>query len=547
MRSDRGGLALIEATGSERGARWALGVFVAYVCVAFLVLLIGFGRWRWFAGDEWGFIVGKSLGDVGGLFEPLNSHWSTVPTVAYQVLFQVFGLNTYLPYVGLAIVLHLTLAVLLRVVMRRAGVGPWVATVVAATFVLFGTGQENILNGVQINMLGSMVLGTTHLLLADHDGSRGRRDALGLAAGALGVMSSGIGVPMVAVVGLAVLIRRGWRAALLHTLPLAALYGGWLLWQASNVGASSPGKVPVSALVQWVNDAAVAVFLGLGQYRLVAVGLGVVLVVGLVLAWGRLELNVLRRRAAVPAAMLAGGVLLVALAASQRYEAGNLATSSRYVSMVTALSLPALGVAAGAVIQRWRLTAPLVLGLFIVGVPGNISVFSDTDGLSGRSYFQAQRALVLGAAHSPVAEVVPRDVHPNPGEFHADLVTVGFLLDARSDGKVPDRPELTSKEQALVDTRLIVSQGRYEDGEPDATCRVHRDPLLLRPAAGQQYVLGSAVRISRQTSPDTFTVPARYNTLWSGRALTVELPDQTLLVEPSIGEPSFTWCTAAAP
>jgi hypothetical protein len=296
-----------------------------------------------------------------------------------------------------------------------------------------------------------------------------------------------------------------------------------------------------------VSDAAAAAFLGLGQYRLVAVALGVVLVVGLVLAWGRLELDAFRRRAAAPAAMLAGGVVLVALAASQRYELGDLATSSRYICMVTALTLPALGVAAGAVIQRWRLLGPVVLGLFLIGVPGNVQEFSQASGLWSRSFYEGQRALVLGSAHSPVALEVPRDVHPSPGDFFADLVTVGFLLDARAEGKVPDPPELSAEEQQRIDTRLIVSQSRIEVEPPEATCEVHRDPLLLQPALGQQYVLSGDLQISRQVGPGTFTEPARYSPSWSGQVLTVELPDQTLRIEAPRRAPTFAWCTAAEP
>ena len=42
-------------------------------------------------------------------------------------------------------------------------------------------------------------------------------------------MCSGVSLVMVAVVGLAVLIRRGWKAAAFQTVPLAAMYGTWYL------------------------------------------------------------------------------------------------------------------------------------------------------------------------------------------------------------------------------------------------------------------------------------------------------------------------------
>ena len=143
-----------------------------------------------------------------------------MPIVVYRVLWQVVGLRSYVPYVGLAIVLHLVAAALLRVVMRRAGVRPWTATLAASVFVLFGAGAQDILWAFQITFTGALVFGLMHLLLADHDGPIDRRDWLGLGAGLLGLMCSGVAVTMVIVVGIATLLRRSWRVAALHTVPL---------------------------------------------------------------------------------------------------------------------------------------------------------------------------------------------------------------------------------------------------------------------------------------------------------------------------------------
>ena len=96
--------------------------------------------------------------------------------------------------------------------MRRAGVGPWIASAAAALFMLFGAGDENIVWAFQMGFVGSLVFGLTQLLLADHDGPIARRDWLALLAGLAGLLCSGVGVTMVVVVGLATLARRGWRA-----------------------------------------------------------------------------------------------------------------------------------------------------------------------------------------------------------------------------------------------------------------------------------------------------------------------------------------------
>src|SRR5947199_8217185 len=110
-----------------------------------------------------------------------------------------------MPYQAVLILLHLTAALLLRTVMRRAGVGPWIATVAASLFVLFGAGDESILYAANIGFVRALVLGLTHLLLADHDGQFDRRDWLGLLAGFAGLLCSGVAVTMTIVVGVAML------------------------------------------------------------------------------------------------------------------------------------------------------------------------------------------------------------------------------------------------------------------------------------------------------------------------------------------------------
>jgi hypothetical protein len=54
-------------------------------------------------------------------------------------------LRTYVPYLLRVVSLHLVLARLLWLVMRRAEVHPWIATAAAALFILFGSGHDNIL------------------------------------------------------------------------------------------------------------------------------------------------------------------------------------------------------------------------------------------------------------------------------------------------------------------------------------------------------------------------------------------------------------------
>lgn len=523
--------------------RVALGVFVVYLVVAGVWLIASFGDKHWFVGDDWGFLVDRSLSDPVGWFTPQNTHWSTVPIVIYLALFKVFGLNTYTPYMAVVVVAHLALAGLLRVVMRRCGVGPWIATIVAGAFVLYGTGQQNIVFAIQISMVTSMICGVGHLVLADHDGPFDRRDLLGLVVGAIGVMASGVGPPLVVMVGVAVLLRRGWRLAFVHTAPLATLYLLWFAWQRPLDQGSGDLSGNLGAISSFVRSAAVGVFEGLGQSTVAAVALAVVLVAGLALAWVGLDRADLRRQASVPVALVLGAVLVVGVAGSQRYALGEeFARSSRYLAMATALVLPALAVAIAAMVARWWFAAPLALVPLLAGIPGNVAAFSEPEQANAVRY-RAQQEFLLGAVESPFFDEVGRDVLPYPGEG-VHQVTVGFLVDSRATGKIPEPPPLDDKTREKIDTRLTLSQGAFGEVLPGAECRTLTEPLVIEPRAGDRFEIGSGVSIARDLGDGSFSSATGYATTWTGRVLTAQVDGQRYRITPAGSAPSFVWCTA---
>lgn len=535
---------------SRLGAGWtvpgwtdraALIVFVVYLVGAFIWLVTSFGDKHWFIGDDWGFLVQRSITDPVGWFTPQNTHWSTVPIIVYLALFKVFGINSYLPYLITVALAHLGLAGLLRSVMRRSGAGPWISTIVAGAFVLYGTGQQNILFAIQISMVTSMICGVGHLILADHDGPFDRRDLAGLVVGALGVMASGVGPPLVAMVGLAVLIRRGWRLAFVHTAPLAALYLAWFLWQQPLDQESTELAHNLGALASFVWSGAVGVFEGLGQSTPAAIALVVVTVAGLAVAWVGLDRAELRRRAAAPIALIGGAVLVVGVAGSQRYLLGDdFARSSRYVSMATALTLPAVAVAITAIVRCWRWAAPIVVLPLVVGVPGNIAAFSDaTPGATDR--YRAQQEFLLGSLESPFIGEVSRDVLPYPGEG-VHQVTVGFLLDARATGKIPAPPHLSDKTRQKIDTRLTLSQGAFGDALEGAVCETRTEPLVIEPRAGEQFAIGGPVAVARDLGAGEFSPATSYNPTWSGNVLTSQIDGQRFRITPAGSAPAFIWC-----
>ena len=156
---------------------------------------------QWFFGDEWAFLGGvrRTLPWYDQLLEPHNEHWSTAPYVVYRLLEASFGIRSYWPYIGLAILLHLAVVHLVWRVMLQGGTTPWIATVVVLPLIVLGAGAQNLLWAFQIGFLGSVFLGLGALLLVNHAGRWQLRDFAGLALLVFALLWSGVSILLVAV------------------------------------------------------------------------------------------------------------------------------------------------------------------------------------------------------------------------------------------------------------------------------------------------------------------------------------------------------------
>jgi hypothetical protein len=73
------------------------------------------GRGLWFFKDDFEFFARRVGGHVSAsLWEPHNEHWSTLPTLVYRALYAGFGLRTFLPYLGVLVLVHLGVVTLIR-------------------------------------------------------------------------------------------------------------------------------------------------------------------------------------------------------------------------------------------------------------------------------------------------------------------------------------------------------------------------------------------------------------------------------------------------
>jgi hypothetical protein len=504
-------------------SRSALAVFVVMLLVAFVALL-AIGRYRWFTHDEWDFLAGRNGGDIESLLIPHNEHWSTLPIVIYRVLFRFVGLRSYLPYQAVLVLFHLTTAALLRVVMRRAGVGPWIATVAALVIVFFGTGYQNIIWAFQIGFVGSLVFGLTHLLLADHDGPINRWDGLGLIAGLAGLLCSSVALTMVAVVGFAALLRRGWRAALLHTAPLALVYAIWLSVFEDRRTAqgdgyphhdlSSPGQV-----ARFMATGIRAAFDAIGQLSGVAWALGILLVIGLPLAWLRIDRADRRRRLAMPVALLAGAFLSICITGIARAAAfgTDFARTGRYLYLFAAMVLPALAVAADGLARRWRVLGPVVVAVLIIGIPGNVDALLQRR--RSEQHLQAEyRRLILTLPRLRIAREVPRSTRPE--QELAKPLTIGWLLDGVASGRIPKPARKRPVDAATATLSLALNQ------QPDAfgakVCRNATTPRTLEIAPGRAIRIYGRVRVVYVTANGVRSRPVTFD------------PDQALVTEKGI-------------
>lgn len=514
--------------------RAALGFFVVYLLVGWWLLVFHLGSDVWFLRDDWKFLSGRDGGSIRSVLRAHDVHPAAIPVLVFRAMFNVFGLR-FTPYLILIVTLHLGVAALLRIVMRRAGVRPWMATLSAGLLVLFGAGEQNIHWAFQINFVGSLLFGLGQLVLADHDGPIGRRDAASIACGLGSVLCSGVGPFMMAAVALAVLVRRGPRATALIVGPPMLTYVTWVL--AANPASYEFGRPSVGVMWDWVREGERGTLEAIAQSAPVAVVLGAILVIGTIVVVRGKPLDELRRTSAVPFALLATSPLFFVLTAQGRWVFGlELARSSRYLYVGAVCILPALALAGDAVAVRWRLLSVAVVAALLAGIPGNIDAFSELS--LGPRYFELQREVVLGVPRLPEAEQVSPWVRPLPDPYNGDHLTIGWLLEVRDDGRLPRLAELDERTVAKVPIILGLAQVRRPF--PDERCVTYADPIDLELRKGEVLGLRSVVNVAvvragRPASPWVGFKPG------GGQTLSVQLPRLDVRFAPAQPD-GFTIC-----
>lgn len=485
---DGEGSALGSSTDTDKHLRgWFIALLVGLA--AAFPFLLWCGRERWFFLDEWVFLVNRRLTEPSSLLEAHNGHWVTLPAVAYRLLFRVFGLRSYTPYLASAVIAHIAVVVVVWLTMRRLRVRPAIATLTALPFALYGAGQTNILFGFQIALTGSIVLGLAHLLAATGGPRSTRRDLIGVLLGLGAIMCSAVGIPIVAGVALAVLIRRGWRAAAFHAVPLGLVYIAWYIAYGADPNANYN---PVTETLSFVWTMGKAVFVGLGQSSLVGLGLATVAAVGAVCAYRAARVN---RHGVIPSTVAALLVSAVGFAFVTGVRAGGygaqFGATDRYIYVGAALLLPLVALGTEALARQWTVLGAVPLVLLLVGLPGNIGLLRDS-----KTFTFGSREIVTAVAYSPLLDQLPGDTRvfalPNAPEF---APTVGFLRNTAHDGTLPALDHASRQLRLNADLNVAV----HQTGEPRRrACRATQSPRTMLVDRGTRIVFsGSIVIVAR--------------------------------------------------
>ncbi len=432
--------------------RWAAATFVLVLLIA--VPAIRFqNRHLWFFLDEWDYLAGRSLGSLDDLLRSHNGHWSTVPIVVYRVLFRLAGLRHYWPYQAVSIGVHLAIAFVLRSLMRRCGAGSWIATAAATLFVFLGSGRINIAWAFQIGFTFSVLFGLLYLVLVDHDGAFDRRDGLGVLFGFASLASHGPGLAVVTGVMVTVWLRRGWRQALPHVVAMGFAFLTWYLTYGIRHQRPDAASPSATLTFAWRMMANLPVQLGQGPvagavFAAVAVGAAAVVI--------RRDPRELRGSLAPLVGLTVAAALLAMITSVGRAGTGPAATPTegRYVYLLAALLIPVAAVAlsrwVGPAHARFGPWSAVVVGLFLIGLPGNVAALGPTGAdryLVGSEDRWRQLATLSSSGD------YPRSARPAP--FEAPEVTVGWLQDTVAGGRISPSVEVTARVRADAELAML--------------------------------------------------------------------------------------------
>jgi hypothetical protein len=219
-----------------------LGVLVVGAAVQAVVAL-RLARHSWFGVDAVYYLTtrGPVPSANEGLFRPYGGHWQTIPLLVYRLLFKVFGMESYLPYVAVALAVHLAITFVLFALLQSVGASRWTAALVAWLVLFYGAGAEAFMWDAPMVLTSSLLLGLVAALVMVRRHFSGRSRIVAAVLLLAAVMCSGTGLAAAVTVGLFAFFRAGLKAAALVSGPAVLAFSVWFF----TIGRD--GRVHLSA------------------------------------------------------------------------------------------------------------------------------------------------------------------------------------------------------------------------------------------------------------------------------------------------------------
>jgi hypothetical protein len=404
-----------------RGVRLAARFHVVSLLVA-CPLLLWLGRDMWFRLDEWRIVLGHT--GAGSkpwdVFAPFDVHWSTSIVLIYRAVGALVGASSYLPYMAVAIAVHLVAAHLLWRVLLRCGADAWVATMCVAAFLVLGGGWEVMYWVLALSFSLPLALTLGALLLVDRDELAVQHRAGIVVLTLIAVMSSGAGVAMLVVPGVVAMRRRGVVHGVSVVAPAAAVYALWLALAGGGILDHPGGASPTHAgdIVRFVWDGmarSMATLLGptlLGAAGLVAVG-----------AW--MAARAARRGLPPAVSACALGAVAVFLLTAVGRANGDDATAPRYLYAGIALLMPGVALALTDLQRRVRIPRFAAMAGLGVVVGHSAALLVSNAATASADEQHSRQVLLTAAAISRDGTALPQSL-PEPvlawGVSGADVV-----------------------------------------------------------------------------------------------------------------------------
>lgn len=404
----------LQSIGGSRYERVATAFHLGSLAVA-LGWLVFTARNIWFGTDDFDFLFRRGLHwPVASIWAPHNEHWSTIPILIYRASYSSWGLQTALPYTAVNIVAHVLVAHLLWRVMRSAGVEPLVNAALVCVYLVLGSGASGVLRAFQIGFTGAVLLGWVFIILENHPAPTRTRQAAAWAVGVTSLLFSGVSITFIATGGVVVLMRRGWRAALLAIAPALVTFVIWFIAVGHRkYAAPESWSNTILKLPGYVYTGLTATASGMFGIRTFGAVILVALAVWLIVRVRRVT------PAEVPILCGAAGAVFFFFVTGLGRDAFGTAegAADRYVAVAVALALPSVGLALSELV-RWpaRSTAPdrfntlrLLAALSVLmfaGVSNLTALLSSRDAMVRQSR-QFERQLVAAAQIAASEPTIP--------------------------------------------------------------------------------------------------------------------------------------------